>query len=119
MDIAATIRRQLDRTGSTAYLKDGDWTSMPFRAVVQHLWRKKSSNFEPEISELGRVDNQYYLYIGPENHNIKALSSRASLEINGARYEFRCRDAVTVDNRVAYYTGILKKIGEDDENADG
>ena len=67
MDKALIIKRQLKIIGNTVYLHDGEWSSMPFRAVVQHLWRKKSSNFESTLTELGSVNAEYYLYIGPSN----------------------------------------------------
>lgn len=112
MDKALLIKRELKRIGNTVYLNDGDWTSMPFRASVQHLWRKKSSNFESIYTELGRLNAEYYLYIGPASYNIKGLSDEATLDMNGSRYEFRCRDEVSEGDKVLYYTGILRKVGE-------
>ncbi len=118
MDKALIIKRQLKIIGNTVYLHDGEWSSMPFRAVVQHLWRKKSSNFESTLTELGSVNAEYYLYIGPSNYNIKTLSETATLTLGSEVYEFRCKDAVSEGDSVLYYTGILRKVGDSDENSD-
>ena len=110
MNRANIIKRQLEKAGKTICLKDGEWISTPFNACISHLWRKKTSSFEPEYSELGKSSLQYYLYIGPYNHDITALSEEAVAEVNGENYEFKCADAVTFAGEVIYYTGILKRL---------
>ena len=112
------IKSQLDKAGRTVYLKDGEWRSVPFKACVSHLWRKKTSAFEPEYAQLGRSFSEYYLYIGPYGHDITSLSGDAVLELDGENYAFKHADAVFFGGEVIYYTGILKRIkGADwDEN---
>lgn len=112
------IKNQINKVGRTVCLKDGEWTSVPFKACISHLWRKKSSAFEPDYAQVGKSVYEYYLYIGPCSHNITALSDEAVLELNHEQYEFKCADAVNFGDEVLYYTGILKKLrGADfDEN---
>lgn len=116
MNKANIIKRQLDLTGRCVYLKDGEWTSMPIRAEISHLWRKKSSAFEPEYTELGVSNAEYYLYIGPYNHDITSLSKEAVLIADDEQYEFKCADAVTFGSEVIYYTGILRRLAGADTN---
>lgn len=113
MNEANLIRRQLERVGNGVYLHDGEWTSMPFYAVTNYLWRKKSSAFEPQPSEIGLVDPEYYLYIGPSNHDITALSEKAYLETTDGCFSFMRRDCVRKGDEVIYYTGILVKHKEE------
>lgn len=104
------IRKQLEKSGRTVYIKDGEWTSVPFKACVSHLWRKKTSSFEPDYTELGKSYYEYYLYIGPYSHDITVLSENAVLELGSERFEFRCADAVSFGEEIVYYTGILKRL---------
>ncbi|MGN1202223.1 MAG: hypothetical protein ACI4RF_02935 [Eubacterium sp.] len=118
MTKAYIIKKQLDRAGRNVCLKDGEWVSTPFNACISHLWRKKSSAFEPGYTELGKSFYEYYLYIGPYNHDITVLSENGIVEMDGSQFEFKCADAVTFGGQVVYYTGILKRLrGADfDEN---
>ncbi|MGN0522374.1 MAG: hypothetical protein ACI4IQ_07035 [Eubacterium sp.] len=112
---ASLIASQLDKIGNTAHLKDGGWVSTPFKACVFRLWNKQRSAFEPDITEIGSVTSDYYLYIGPADHDITALSEEVTLLTNGGKYEFKRRNAFEVGDEALYYTGILRKIqGESD-----
>lgn len=117
MNKADIIKRQLDKAGRTVYFKDGEWISTPINACVSHLWRKKTSGFEPEYTELGQSVREYYLYTGPYDHDITALSDDASVIFGGNTYEIKCADAVTFGDDVIYYTAILKRC-RGDENAE-
>ena len=104
------IKRQIDKLGATIQLVDGEWSSMPFKALVSPLWRKKSSNFEPRVTELGSNLHEYYLYIGPAQHNICDLSDDAILKFGDDLFEFKHRDVVIINDEVLYYNGILRKL---------
>ncbi|MCC8073247.1 MAG: hypothetical protein LIO62_03885 [Clostridiales bacterium] len=112
MNDAKIIQTQLKRIGNKVYLKDGDWVSTPFHAVLNHLWRKKSSAFEGTQTELGKHYSEYYLYIGPFDHNIKSLSDDALLTFGDDSYEFKNRDSVKIDDEIIYYTAVVRKITE-------
>ncbi len=116
MKKAQLIKKQLDKIGSKAYLKDGDWLSMPFNACIFHLWRKSRTNFEPDIAEIGYVDKDYYFYIGPANHDITALSQDALLIINDSKFVFKKCNAVSVGNETIYYTAAVMRLCEEAEN---
>lgn len=116
MNKSHLIKKQLDKIGSQAYLKDDEWTSMPFNACVFHLWRKSRSNFEPDITEIGKVNRDYYLYIGPANHDITALSGNALLIIGDEKFVFKKRDAVKTGDEIIYYTAAVRRIREEAES---
>lgn len=111
---ASTIAAQLDKIGNVTYLKESDWVSMPFRSCLFRLWNKQRSAFEPEFGELGQAISDYYLYIGPADHDITALSDDAVLSMNGVNYEFKRRNPFEVGGEVLYYTAILRKMQESD-----
>ena len=113
---AQIIESQLSRIGSDAYVYDGERVFPPVRCMISHLWRRKSTAFEPTYTELGRLSREYYLYIGPASFDILSLSEDAYVIFAGNRFSFRNRDAVTVGGRVVYYTGILRKTGKESED---
>lgn len=113
MNKESIIRQQIERTGRTVILIDGEWQSVPFKALVSPLWRKKSSKFENKLTELGGNLSEYYLYIGSANHRITDLSNNALVKIGDNYYEFKHRDEVVVDDSVLYYNGILRKLKGD------
>lgn len=109
MNSAIIIKKQLEKVGNTAYLKDGDWVSTPFYINLEPLWKKKSSLFEDELERLGRDRRRYYRYIGPYDHKITELSDGAELIFNEKYYEFKRRDAVMAGDKALYYTGIVRE----------
>lgn len=110
MDTQGIIKRQIEKIGSTVELRDGAWSSVPYRAVISPLWRKKSSEFEEKLTELGADISEYYLYIGGADHNITALSDEAVLICGGKAYEFKHGDSRASADRTLYYIGILRKL---------
>lgn len=112
MNCSYLIKKQLDSIGNQVYLQDGEWISMPFYACLNHLWRKKTSSFEDVVSEIGSSVAEYYLYIGPKEHNIETLSDNAVLIWDDIKFVFRRREAVKVGNETVYYTAILRKVKE-------
>lgn len=118
MSKANIIKKQLDKAGKTVCLLDGDWTSMPFKACIAHLWRKKTSSFEPSYTEIGKSFFEYYLYTGPYDHNITVLTDDAVLETDGKKFEFKCAEAVSFAGETIYYTGILRRLTGVDFNED-
>lgn len=112
MNNAYIIKRELEKVGNETYLTDGEWTSMPFWAYVYPLWRKKSSAFESLLTEIGAKNDEYYLFIGPKDHNILSLSDCGNVLYDDNKFAFVRKDSVKVSGEVIYYTGILKKIRE-------
>ena len=112
MNSAYIIKNQLDKIGSTAVLKDGDWTSMPFKCTVNPLWRKKSSAFDDNVTEVGTNEARYHLYIGPKTHNIFEIEESGRLIYNDVSYKFLRKNAVKINDEIIYYTGILMEVKE-------
>ena len=116
MNAQHIIQKEIEKLGLTVILTDGEWTSVPFKAMISPLWKKKSSDFEKKLTELGGSLKEYYQYIGSANHSITDLSEDALVISDGERYEFKHRDKIISDNTVLYYTGILRKLNGDDDD---
>ncbi len=74
MNAQHIIQKEIEKIGSTVILTDGEWSSVPFKAILRPMWRKKSSNFEKRLTELGGSLMEYYQYIGAANHSITDLT---------------------------------------------
>lgn len=116
MNAQHIIQKEIEKIGSTVILTDGEWSSVPFKAILRPMWRKKSSNFEKRLTELGGSLMEYCQYIGAANHSITDLTEDALLIFEGEKYEFKHHDKVISDNKVLYYTGILRKLKGDDND---
>lgn len=110
MNAEHIIKKQIDKIGSAVTLRDGDWVSVPYKAILSPLWRRKSTNFENSVTQLGITKSEYYLYIGSSDHNITALSQDAMLEMGDEEFEFKHRDVVKAFDKIVYFTGIVRKI---------
>lgn len=119
MNASHIIQKEIERIGSMVMITDGEWSSVPFKAIISPLWRKKSSNFEKKLTVLGGSIMEYYQYIGGANHAVTDLTENALLIFNGDKYEFKHRDKIIAENRVLYYTGILRKLNGDDNDEYG
>ena len=76
---AHIIKNQLTRAGNSACLVTGAGRSLPFFCTLQQTWRKNKSNFTDRQTPIGRVDKDFYLYIGPFDRNILELPEDAGL----------------------------------------
>ena len=84
----------------------------PFFCTLQQTWRKNKSNFTDRQTPIGRVDKDFYLYIGPFDRNILELPEDAVLETGDRSYYFIKREAVCMGGQLLYYTGVMKRLQE-------
>ncbi len=43
MNTRHIIQKEIENLGATVIITDGEWSSVPFKAILRPLWRKKSS----------------------------------------------------------------------------
>lgn len=109
---AHIIKNQLTRAGNSACLVTGAGRSLPFFCTLQQTWRKNKSNFTDRQTPIGRVNKDFYLYIGPFDRNILELPEDAVLETGDRSYYFIKREAVCMGGQLLYYTGVMKRLQE-------
>lgn len=110
------IKDGLKRVGRVVCLADGNWTSMPFYAVIVHKYKKNKTNFESDLTEIGYVTKDYYTYIGPFDHDITALSENGFVLADGEKFVFMKKEKVECENSIVFYCGILKRVTEDEDD---
>lgn len=115
IDKTKTIERYLKKTGQQVTIVKGSESTTLF-AVIEQTWKRNKTRFEENSSKIGRYYNDYYIYFGPASYDISALAYDDYALIGGEKYAFIQSEKVTVDNRVQYYRGVLKKLREADGN---
>ncbi|MDY4608884.1 MAG: hypothetical protein SO393_08290 [Eubacterium sp.] len=88
-------------------------------AIIQQVWRRLKSKFEPVSSQLGMAYTDYYLYYGPAELDITRLKRDDMLTFDGVRYYFVRAERVAVGDTTQYYAGVLKQVYEEDSNVFG
>lgn len=116
MNKAIRIKNGLKKAGKQVYLKDGEWVSTPFYAMIAQKWRSNRSNFEQGHTAAGRVSKDYFTFIGPYDHNIISLSDDARVLFGEEEFIFKKKEEVSAGGEKLFYWGVLRKVwsGEDD-----
>lgn len=90
----------------SVYVKDGAWNSRLFKAFLQPMKRLP----EEDVTVLGKIVREPYLYIGPPNHDLTRLSKAATL-VDSEQNHYRILHAQKIykGDKVFYIRAILEK----------
>ncbi len=90
----------------SVYLEDGAWKSPLFKAYLQPTKRLP----EEDVTLLGRIVREPYLYIGPAAHDLSRLSKEARLvDSEHRRYRILHAQKIYKGDKVFYIRAILEK----------
>jgi hypothetical protein len=117
MNVKNICNNYFKKIGKTVTLYTTADNGVTYHAVVSQTWRKNKAKFEESLTELGRVSNDYYIYLGPADYDICALGDEAYILCDGERFKFLKTERVIVGDKVQFFTAVLKKIWECDSNA--
>lgn len=106
--------KYLNRVGRPICYVDSSAKEIEFYGVIEQTWRRNKTLFEDVKTKLGRVENNYYMYIGPYEIDICNLPESTMLFCDGDKYEFLKKDKFCIGNAVQFYFGVLRKIEEDE-----
>ncbi len=113
------ISRYLRRLGRPVTIISEDKNNAEFYAVIEQTWHRDKTKFEPSYSKLGGVIDEYYDYFGPADIDITDMSREDYVLCDGIKYFFVKAQRVTVGGYIQYYTGMLKRVYEEDGNVFG
>lgn len=116
LDKSTVIEKYLGLLGKQMSIIKNNGGEDSVLAVVTQTWKKNKTQFENKSYEIGRSYNAYYSYIGPASCDITALCEDDYLVCDGVRYYFVRTDKIKIGDRIQFYTGILKKVWESDDN---
>lgn len=109
----------LAKCGRPCTIHTVDGNTLSVTAVIQQVWRRLKSKFEPVTTRIGGAYTDYYMYYGPADCDITGLGQDDIFESDGIQYYFVRGERVIVNGIVQYYAGVLKRIYEGDKNVFG
>ncbi len=113
------FKKYFEVLGNSVTINREDGSEIKLFAAIEQTWRKNKNRFEAVASKLGQARNDYYIYIGPYDVDVTVLTNKDIVHCNGSEYYFLNADSVSVGNEIQYYTGVLKRIYEEDDNVFG
>ncbi len=116
IDKSVICKRYLEKIGQEVCIVRADGSEERFFAAVQQTWRKNKTRFEDSSTIIGRVYNDYYMYIGPADVDITVLGENDYLVCNSSKYIFVRSEKVFISSKIQFCTGMLKKIREDKDS---
>lgn len=112
--LGVVIEDYLKRLGKPVIVKRADNSEEQIFAVIEQTWRKNKSKFEDASSMIGQHGEDFYEYFGPASFDITQMGDNDYFVCEGIKYYFVKTEKVIVGEHVQYYTGMLKRIWEDD-----
>lgn len=115
-DKSAICKKYLKKLGKDIHFVNSDGSEERCFAVIEQTWRKNKSRFEDQNYKIGRNYNDYYIYIGPSDFDITVLTEEDCIVCDGTKFFFVKTEKVVTGGTVQFYTGVLKKIYEEDDD---
>ena len=105
------IRHFFDRYGRSAHLEEPDgWQSTPFRCFLQPLRYKNKMYLYGVNTQIGFNAQGHYLYIGPPEHDLTQLSTRATLHVGDKAYLIDRAEKVYCGEALYYIWAIVRTV---------
>lgn len=100
--------------GRDIYLIDSDnWKSKIFKAQIQPLRYKNKMYLDGIPTPIGTGLSGYYMYIGPESHDLSRLSKDGRVvDADGKKYIVSHSEKVFERQNTFYIWAILKETSE-------
>ena len=103
----------LKRYGGTVYITSEKLNSEIFNALVQPLRYKNKMYVAGTNTEIGLAEENYYLYIGPGNKDLRKMGASVMLHTaDGKSYEVQKSEKIYNGESVFYIWAVIKeKVG--------
>ena len=112
------ITQFINRYGRSAKLTQNDgWESTPFHCFLQPLRYKNKMYLYGVNTRIGYNAQGYYLYIGPPEHDLTALTEDAQLHVGSERYRIDRAEKVYCGEKLYYVWAVVRTIVEESEES--
>ena len=112
------VTQFMNRFGRKAFLSQSDgWRSTPFHCFLQPLRYKNKMYLYGVNTQIGYNAQGYYLYIGPPEHDLTALSDEVQLHVGDERYRIDRAEKVYCAQQPYYIWAIVRTIVEESEES--
>lgn len=108
------IKKQMTRLGVNCYVVDENGEESTVYAFLIPVWHRTKSKFEPVITPMGEMDNDYRIYYGPSDFDITKLTRNCTLVADGIKYYFVKTDRIEIGGELKFCSGVLKRLYEEE-----
>ena len=100
--------------GTTVFLTTNDgWKSEYFKAYIQPIRYKNKVYLEGNYTEIGRNDNDVFVYLGPASHDISEFCDDLRICDLQNRYFMVDRvEKIVLDGKILYIWAVIRKVRE-------
>ncbi len=110
MDYKKIVNKYMDDYGCTVeYSKDGVSFTPPYKAFIQPLRYKNKMYLDGKHSEIGYIDNSYYLYLGPTNVDVRDNINFSRLKFKNNLYNFTHAENIRIGEDTMYIWAIIRR----------
>lgn len=108
-----SLESLLKRYGRSVYITSEKLNSEIFNALVQPLRYKNKMYVAGTNTEIGLAEENYYLYIGPGNKDLRKMGASVMLHTaDGKSYEVQKSEKIYNGESVFYIWAVIKeKVG--------
>ncbi len=108
-----SLESLLKRYGRSVYITSEKLNSEIFNALVQPLRYKNKMYVAGTNTEIGLAEENYYLYIGPADKDLRKMGSSVTLyTADGKSYEVQKSEKIYNGENVWYIWAVIKeKVG--------
>ncbi len=108
-----SLESLLKRYGRSVYITSEKLNSEIFNALVQPLRYKNKMYVAGTNTEIGLAEENYYLYIGPANKDLRKMGASVMLHTaDGKSYEVQKSEKIYNGESVFYIWAVIKeKVG--------
>ncbi len=116
MDKSNMIEKYISLIGNNCKITYGSDVEVNTKCVLNQLWKKNKTVFEPDHSKVGLVSEDYYMLILPKSCDSRCFHEKAVLSIHDKNYYFIKYEPIYVSGILQYHYCIVKELFEEDQN---
>lgn len=110
MTYAETVRKYTEKYGSTVeFSPDGKVYTASYKAFIQPLRYKNKMYLDGKHSEIGFIDNSYYLYLGPPEIDLCNNTIYSRIKIGDLLYSITHAEMLSFAEENLYVWAIIRR----------
>lgn len=103
------VDKLIKKYGQNVYLSCKNWRSKDYRAVIMPLRYKNKMYLRSHYNDMGRYNNDYFVYIGPADINFSTLPSNTTVHLGKTELTVQKWEGIYFEGKLLYIWAVLKE----------